>query len=276
MFSVGVLYSAQEFLAFINKTPGIDLKFPDIFKTFYVASPKAILEVSQKCDWVRLNTYGFLEITERGNVIIESKEPEMTLRIQIGHLIETYLPPWLPLLSHGRAETQKYLPKDVGQCFREAGLFGEISDDIILWWDRYSKVSRKQGKDTKLEVGRQGEKLSIQYERERTGREPRWLGFKSNFLGFDILSTLSKDNPQSLLIKVKASNSIVSTAFFYITKNEWGVATTSNCYLFHLWALQPKPILTTVEVDQIRKHIPNNQGDGCWENVSIPYSVFVA
>jgi hypothetical protein len=275
MFLVGVLYSAQEFISFVRNTPGIDLKFPEIFKSFYVASPKAILEVSQNCDWVQLNEHGYLEITEKGKQIVESKEPELALRIQIGNLIETYLPTWLPLLSHGRAETQKYLSKDIAQCFREAGLFGEVNDDIVQWWDKYSKISRKQGKDTKLDVGRRGEKLSIKHESERTGRNPVWQGFESNFFGYDILSVVSKDDLRPLLIEVKTSNSTLETAYFFITKYEWEVASVSTYYIFHLWALQPKPKLIAVSVESISRHIPINQGEGHWESVSIPFSPFV-
>ena len=142
MFSVGVLYSAYEFIGFVSKTPDLDMNFPNIFQTFAVASPKATLKVSQKCEWVQLNYDGKLEITSRGKEVLVNQEPELALRTQIGHLIESYLPTWLPLLSRGRLETKKYLPANALQCFREAGLFSQASDDIVAWWDKYSNVSR--------------------------------------------------------------------------------------------------------------------------------------
>ncbi len=275
MFSVGILYSAQEFIKFVNTTREVGLEFPEVFKTFAVASPKAILQVCQKCEWVRLNISGCLEVTDRGKMILDSYEPDLALRIQLGHLIEASLPPWIPLLSRGRAEAQKYLPVDVVQCLREAGLFGSVSDDVVSWWDRYSKVSRKVSKDAKLDIGRLGEKLSLQHERQRTKREPVWQGFESNLSGFDILSVLDENDSTSLRIEVKTSNSTPDVALFFISKNEWSVAQASSHYLFHLWSLQPKPQLRKIAVDQVESHVPVDQGSGEWESVSIPFAVFV-
>src|SRR5258706_804854 len=275
MFSVGVLYSVQEFLNFVQKTPDIDLNFPELFNSFSVASPKAILEVFQKCEWVRLNVSGHLEVTERGQIIVENKEPEVALRIQIGHLLESSIPSWIPLLSRGRSEAGKYLPKDVLQCFREAGLFEGISDEIIAWWDRYSKISRKTSKDNNLELGRKGEKFSLDYERNRTKREPIWQSIESNLSGFDILSTIDDKNTTHLRIEVKTSNSLISVATFFLSKNEWDVASTSENYIFHLWSLQPKPNLQLVTVKDVEKHIPKNHGEGIWEKVSIPFAAFI-
>lgn len=275
MFSVGILYSAKEFLEFVDNTPDLDLQFPKIFATFSVASPKSVLEISQVCEWIRMNIDGKLEITEKGKEIIQYVNPEKALRAQIGHLIEKSIPPWIPLLSRGRDEAKKYLPIDVAQCFREAELFSDPTDEIVNWWDKYSKISRKVSKDTKLEVGRRGEKLSLKHERKRTKREPFWQGIESNLAGFDILSVVSEIDPSPLRIEVKASNSTPEVATFFLTKNEWRVALTSDCYLFHLWALQPKPRLLLIDVNQVINHIPKNLGLGQWEVISIPYEPFI-
>jgi hypothetical protein len=275
MFSVGILYAAQEFLEFVSKSPVLDLSFPDVFSTFSVASPRAVLELSQKCEWVRLNVTGKLEITERGLQVLQGKYPEFILRIQIGHLIESYLPPWIPLLSRGRQEAQRYFPADVRQCFREANLFSEPTDEIVSWWDKYSKISRKTRRDSNLETGRRGEKLSIEHERWRTQREPFWQGLESNLAGYDVLSVVDAEDVRPLRIEVKTSNSVREVASFYLSRNEWQVATTSDNYVLHLWALQPKPFLTIISFSQLQDHVPTNQGDGMWESVSIPFSAFI-
>ena len=71
-FSVGILYSAHEFLRFLQRTPGIKNNFPEVFRTFNnVASPSAILEVCQRCEWIRLNLAGDLEVTEKGLAILD-------------------------------------------------------------------------------------------------------------------------------------------------------------------------------------------------------------
>ena len=228
MFSVGVLYSAYEFIEFVSRTPEIDTNFSITFRTFAVASPRAILELSQKCEWVQLNYDGRFELTDRGKEVISNKELELALRVQIGHLIESYLPTWLPLLSRGRLETQKYLPADALQCFSEAGLFSKPTDDIVAWWDKYSKVSRKTRRDNNLDVGRRGEKLTIAHERSRTNREPVWQGFETNLAGYDVLSVVNSEDLRPLCIEVKASNSKPNVASFFVSKNEWNVATTSE------------------------------------------------
>jgi hypothetical protein len=38
IFSVGILYSAHDFLKLVDNTPSIDQRFPDMFKSFGVAS----------------------------------------------------------------------------------------------------------------------------------------------------------------------------------------------------------------------------------------------
>ncbi len=219
-----------------------------------------------------MNLSGNLEVTEKGMAIIEPSPSEKMLRIQIFDLVEAYRPNWIPLLSRGRSEALKYLPADVVQCFREADLISSYSDDVIIWWDKISKISRKLGKDEKLELGRKGEKLSIEHERKRTEREPTWQGFESNLSGFDILSIQSKTDINTLMIEVKSSNLGWSNATFHISKNEWNVAQTSINYCFHLWLLLPRPKLFIVKKSKVAKHIPSNQGLGRWSDVEVPFS----
>lgn len=275
MFSVGILYSAQEFLRFIKDNPKIDLNFSSQLNTFMLSSPKVILEVSQNCEWIQLNTDGYLVVTEKGEKISSESSELLALRAQIGDLIENEVPTWLPLLARGRAEAKQYLPPDVVQCFTEAGLFSnEITDTIISWWDRYSKISRKSSKDNKLEIGRLGEKYSLNYERHRTKHEPIWQGFESNLSGFDILSRIDQSDSTPLRIEVKTSFAYIDNAVLYITKNEWYVAQNSPNYILHLWLLLPKPKMKIVSVCELEKHIPINNGSGLWESTSIPYSAF--
>jgi hypothetical protein len=271
-FSVGILYSAQEFLQFIKRTPGIGVDFSKLFSYFSLASSKAVLELSQKCEWVQLNLDGHLEVTDKGMQVLGTKSTEIALRVQLDHLIEAYRPSWIPLLSQGRSVAAKYLPIDVVQCFREAGLFASNTDEVVAWWDKIAKVSRKGSKDTKLDVGRKGEKLSIAYERKRVKKEPYWQSIESNLAGFDILSIVAESDARPLCIEVKTSNSNWQVAEFYISINEWRVADTSENYVFHLWSLVPAPKLFIVEVSSIAKHIPRNLGNGQWQSVEIPYS----
>jgi len=272
-FSVGILYSAQDFLLFLKENPRLVSNFVDVFKNLNsVASTKAVLEVCQECHWIELDTDGYLKVTDKGEQVLDSKERvEIALRLQIHHLIEAYRPTWIPLLTRGRSEALKYLPIDVVQCLREAELVASYSDDVIVWWDRVAKISRKTSKEEKLDLSRAGEKLSIEYERNRTNKEPKWQGFESNFSGYDILSVVSSTDNSLLRVEVKISNSNWSVASFHVSRNEWKVAQYSNNYLFYLWILIPNPRLFIVNVNEVGKNIPTNKGNGEWESTEIPF-----
>lgn len=275
-FSVGILYSALDFLKLVKSTPGLDQRFPDMFRRFSVASAAAVLDVSQKCLWVCFNPNGYLEITPRGQILLSSHSPEDALRQQIKHLVEAYNPPWVPLLTRGRAEAVKYLPPDVQQCLREADLLTPPTYEIIRWWDALAETTRKQQQDDRIAIGRQGEQLSVEYERERTKREPIWQAIESNLSGYDILSVVDERDRSQLRIEVKTSNSIPSVAAFHVTRNEWVVAQTSEYYVFHLWALQPRPRLFVAEIELVSHHIPKNYGTGRWESVMIPFEAVIS
>ena len=160
-----------------------------------------------------------MEVTDKADAFLADVPVENALRIQVQHLIEAYKPSWLPLLTKGRAEALRFLPEDVVQCLREADLTTSYADDVILWWDKTCKISRRTGKDEKVDVGRRGEKLSISYERRRTSREPIWKGFDSNLAGYDILSVVDsrKSHPtenRGQDIKLNLGRSFIP----YITK----------------------------------------------------------
>lgn len=272
-FSVGMLYSAQELLRFLNSNPRIVSPFSDSLKAFNnIASAKVVFEICQKCEWVRLDIDGYLELTNKTDDILADAPVEKILRVQIQHLIEAYKPTWIPLLTRGRSEALKHLPVDVVQCLREADLTTSYSDDVILWWDKIGKISRRTGKDEKIDVGRRGEKLTVDYERARTQKEPKWQGFENNFSGYDVLSVVDSKDINPLNIEVKTSNSTWEVASFYISKNEWSVAKSSPNYLFHLWVLIPKNKLYIVSKDMVETHVPSNNGEGTWESVEIPFS----
>lgn len=81
-FSVGILYSAQELLRFIKSNPKIVSNFPEVFKTFNnVASAKAVFDLCQKCEWIKLDLDGYLELTDKSEEIISNLPPEKILRI---------------------------------------------------------------------------------------------------------------------------------------------------------------------------------------------------
>lgn len=271
-FSVGVLYSSHSFLEVVQSTPLTSDEFPQIFRTFEVADPAVTLRIVQSCEWVSLNHFGRLQLTDAGRHVLSEPSPAGRLRVQLRDMIIASQPPWGGLLSRGRLDTMQYLPRNVLQCFREAGLFADESEAIVEWWDELARAARGRQEDANMFIGRRGERLSIAHETERLGRRPKWQALESNGAGFDILSTVSLVDSGPLRIEVKATSSRPASAYFHVSKNEWDVARISGNYIFHLWAFQPAPELRIVPADEVASHIPVNSGAGEWESTRIPYS----
>ncbi|HHW38318.1 MAG TPA: DUF3883 domain-containing protein [Bacillales bacterium] len=201
--------------------------------------------------------------------IIAEEDFNSRLKLQLMHMIKAFEPTWSSLFHKGRREAMRYFPPDVLQCFEEASLIDGYEPDVITWWDDLSSISRKSIDDSKLLVGREGEKLSIQYERDRTGYNPEWVSIESNLLGFDILSRTDSTGDTSLKIEVKASKSLSQEFTFYLTQREWDIAQSSLNYIFHLWILGDDPELYVYSLEELKKHIPIDKGEGSWETVKI-------
>lgn len=125
------------------------------------------------------------------------------------------------------------------------------------------------------EIGRTGEKLSYEFEKDRTGQYPIWQSVESNLSGFDLLSIVEKSNAKKLRIEVKATTSNLNYAKVHLSKNEWETALASINYIFHLWHINDTPKLYTTSVEEMNNHIPIDSGEGNWESVEIPFKVLI-
>lgn len=273
-FSVGVLYDTAEFLRFAQKIPIDARQFSKIFSTFRVASAERILKTAQQANWIHFTESGTVELTSRGVFIAASSPPEETLRYQLRDLILAVKPTWALLIPKGRAETEKYLNTDTKQCFHEAALMADTSADIIDWWDTLAKAARGLEEDTNLDTGRYGERLSFDYESQRTGHNPIWQSIESNLSGYDLLSRVDRNDQTALYIEVKTSKVPVSEAQMHLSKNEWDVACTTEYYRFHLWSLHPFPQVLVVSKEEMAHHIPKDMGHGKWKSAVIPFRIF--
>lgn len=274
-FSVGVLYSAQEFTAYVAENE-IDIEeFKGAFKKFSLAKPEDILYVTTKCNWIDFHPDGICRITKQGKELLGQETPEQVLRLQICDLIHADEPPWAAKIPHGRQEAQKALPDEVTQCFKEAGLLKSWDDDVIQWWDRLAIATRSHKSSELLITGRAAERLTVEYETSRTGVQPRWQSIESNFSGYDVLSRVSKTDDTHRKIEVKGTTLSRKEAYFTVSYNEWRTAEKSEDYRFHLWCLKGiKPELFDVSTEDVEKHIPENRGDGKWETARIFFKCF--
>lgn len=219
-------------------------------------------------------------LCEIGKLVVESYSKshscEKPFRILLASYIQALNPPWAWRIPFGRTETLAILPANATDCFQAAGLLkAEPDAETIHWWYEMATFIRSKISDKRAKTGLKGEKLSIQYETTRTGRKPKWVSFESSFAGYDLLSTASSKSDEIRLIEVKSSEKPVDSATFFLSANEWNIASKRfDSYHFHLWSLSKSPILADVSAKEVAKHIPQNQNSGTWESVEIPFSVF--
>jgi len=274
MYSVGLLYSSRDFLRLNKETEISSDEFLKYFKTFKYSTSERILDVSFKCGWVKVNQDEKVLLTDRGKEI-SNQDYQTALLLQLEDLILSFNPSWASVLPKGRTEAKNFLPSDVLQCFKEAGLFDELNDELIKFWDKLSLAYRNHSQKRMNEIGRIGEKLSFEYEVQRTKNKPIWQAVESNIAGYDLLSIKEMGNTQKLQIEVKSSTSNIEYAELHLSKHEWNTAMSSLNYIFHIWLLYDKPILNIISVDIMSKHIPIDIGDGNWESVEIPFKVLI-
>lgn len=274
IFAVGVLYSSRTLLEFIKTTPITPEEFLRQFGPFDVASPEHILEAAKIGRWIRALPDGRIGVTERGERILQAKTPESALCLQLKYLIASARPPWASLIAKGRSEARPLFPPAVLQCFEEAGLFGDPTDQVVEWWSILASAAIGREEETRRETGFQGERLSIEYERLRTGQTPFWQSMESSDAGYDLLSKVSPADARPLLIEVKTSLLEMDDASFFISRNEWNVAQKSENYVVYFWALRPEPRLFIIPIKKVGRHVPMDQGLGYWKQVRIPISPF--
>ncbi|MED1127619.1 DUF3883 domain-containing protein [Bacillus paralicheniformis] len=272
-FSVGILYSVQEFLKFVKKTPIKTSDFISLFNRFEATSSSSVLEIAENCNWIKIDIDSNVKVTSKGDEVVSENNMRDALRIQLKHLIGDIKPSWSYLIDRGRKEAFQYFPLDVQQCFKEAELINSYEADVVKWWDKFASVTRGKQQDTQLETGREGERLSLEFERNRTGKEPIWQSIDSNLAGYDILSVIDENNDTPLRIEVKTSTVRSNEFTFYISRNEWSIAEASPNYIFHFWVLGIEPDLYILDKNDIKPSIPLNQGNGIWENAKVQIDI---
>ena len=274
-FSVGVLYSAQEFLVLASS---YQIRSEEFLKDdrYSLARTEAILEVLQECSWVRLNGDGLILVTEKGVRIAARPSSAGRLRLQIEDLITVRQPPWAAKIMHGRKETTPAMPSDVEQCFKESGLLGPWDEELREWWATAAFLARSRHNERLSVTGRRAETLSCGYEMDRTGSTPEWVSLDSSFAGYDVLSCRSTVDPTPLRIEVKGSERPPSRSDFSISRHESDTAKTTIDYVLHLWFVSENPQLFVVPFLEVEPHLPIDCEKGRWQQARIPFASFKA
>ena len=273
-YSVGILYSTSEFLNEIADKPIMAKEFKETIVKYGVVHTDAILDISQKCNWIEIDKHGYCHLSGKGRVIVDENNPKIKLRIQLRDIIHHDQPTWIHKMKSGRKEIKDYLSQDIGQVFNEAGLFDKWNEKLIEWWDKLALSAHAADSSYKYIIGRTAEANTVTYEAKRTKQNPEWLSLESNNIGYDILSKISDKNDEKLRIEVKGTKQSLREASFYLTRFEWEIGKATKQYVFYLWVLKKPIFLIPVPFSEVEKHVPIDQLSGKWKTVKIPYKPF--
>jgi Domain of unknown function (DUF3883) len=190
----------------------------------------------------------------------------------IEYLIERFDPLWVRLAPGGRDHVMKAMSVNGVQCLRAAGLTA-ADMRAAMWWDWLINSVRASRDAQLVAQGREGERRSLEMERDRLRkegleREPIWVALDDNSLGYDILSYIVLDGEvRNRLIEVKTTASRMPR--FIISRNEWRAAEQyADSLVFHVW-LVPTWELRVISTQDVSQHIAINRGNGEWLDLEI-------
>jgi hypothetical protein len=178
-------------------------------------------------------------------------------------------PIWMKTIPLGRQKFVQKLDRDAASCFRCARLLDDPpSDEVIDWWDRLQSMGRRIADQSRLDQGREAERLSLLHEEGRLkalgiGRSPKWVSIEDNTVGYDILSyDPGPTEPVARLIEVK---SFRNSGRFFLSRNEWETARKfGGAYSFHVWDIANRK-LSLKSVDEVGCSIPTDNPGGRWD-----------
>jgi hypothetical protein len=273
--SPGVAQGVFELLSIVTRQ---QLTFADIHGSFgrLGGMPVAqVCEVAQRLGSVRADQMGLVRATDAGTAMIVEPHYPIRLRKVLLLFIDLEKPAWLQSATYGRQRVLRFVDQHLAQVFSEAGLVDGIDPEVVAFWDGLAAAARGRMNDRATEIGRQGERLTFEFETLRTGIQPKWVGVDNNADGYDLLSVIARGDPRSVSIEVKAST-LGMQGSFHLTRNEWERACDVDHHLFHLWAIDERQerLLACITPTQMSAHMPINSGAGSWETVEVPFRAF--
>jgi hypothetical protein len=274
-FSPGLAQGCFDLLGIASRNT---LTFPQISSSFGKLGSLPtikVIETAQTLKWLRASEDGFAIVTPSGARLQSLTGYEPMLRQALIDYIEVEKPAWVQSATFGRGKVIAFAGTQIGQVFVEAGLADGTDDEVVAFWDAMASMARGQKNDRLSAIGRQGERLTIEHEKGRTGRNPKWVAIDNNEDGYDVLSIVGADDPRSLSIEVKSSTMGLAGCF-HLSRNEWDRAQETEHHAFHLWAIRSnfEPSLAVITPQEMEGHIPVDRGEGDWEDVEIPFMAF--
>jgi len=276
LLSPGLLVGAFDLLRLAELTPLTLRTVPSAFSKLGGMPVKDVLATAQELNWIEATSSGTVVLTLSGARIYALPDHRTRTRAAILDYIDIVRPAWLQSALSGRSRVLHFAGSTIAQVFDEAGLVVGTDPDTVAFWDALAARARGLKDDRLTAIGRIGERATIEYEKERTGSDPQWVALENNADGYDVLSIVAADDPQLLSIEVKATTS-TGDGILYLTRNEWERAHDAPNHVFHLWRVQDNRAVhppTVVSVAQMTEQIPNDQGEGEWQDVMIPFAAF--
>ncbi len=272
--SPGVAQGCHELLILAKKHPNPAPYFLSAFSTFGSIPSEKIFSTAQALRWICIDDAGNLAPTVEGERLLHTSGYPALLRQMLLDYIDIERPSWVQSALSGRAKVLHFAGAEIGQIFVEALLADGVDSDTVTFWDTLAARARGLKDERQNQVGRLGERLTLDYETQRTGKPAKWISIESNEDGYDVLSVVSDSDSRKLSIEVKAS-SIGVHGSFYLTVNEWERAQETRTHAFHLWDVSKTPYaLCVLDVEQVATHVPNDCGLGTWQSVQVPFAAF--
>lgn len=279
--SVNIVSQALLLVSSIKKHNCKCMKEIQQLKLPYGVNRDTALSFSRQCKWMLQENEG-LSLTKQGQVIVDSFNGMMIDPLLWRKILAVYIencqPAWAQRIPYGRKEAYLIMTIEEQRCFIEADLIDSTNPDVIEWWDTIAARERVKKDSSLLDIGREGERITMLFEQQRTGIVPDWISVDSNLSGYDILSRRSNNSDDNILIEVKSSHKSIEDAYCIITRHEWETAQRSNNvnrYYFYVWILSAdKKSLAIIDVARMKQYIPIDSYEGKWEEVSIPFAAF--
>ena len=269
-FSPGILQGSMALLDILSRRA---LTVPELHAVGGSSVGSAI-DAAFFLRWMSVNPEGVAVPTPEGERVRLVEGYEQRLRQAILDYIDAAAPAWVQTATFGRKRLISFAGNQIGQVFLEAGLVDGTDEAVVAFWDALAARARGQKDDRLNAIGREGERLSLAYECQRTGKVPKWVAIDNNDDGYDILSVVSAEDHRKQSIEVKASTLGLRGSFF-LTRNEWDRALEAEQHAFHLWSLEePAPMLAVVRLESMNPHIPTDRGQGEWRVVNVPLVAF--
>lgn len=235
-----------------------------------------LLELCHRLNWIRANDAGEAALAPAGDRILAIGSERERLRQALIDYVEIERPDWLQLSIDGRSRCMKFGPTGIMQTISEAYLADGYEPDVVEFWDLLAAIARGQRSAAVSAIGRRGERLTLDFERQRTGREPVWRSIESNSDGYDVLSVVSNQELARMQIEVKTSTMGIR-GFMHFTRNEWDQTELMPRHTLHLWDIRDdaNPRLAIVRRADLASHVPADTGAGRWKEVEVSFAAFV-